>query len=136
MYNSCTGETFGDRLKIERIRKGLSQSDLSKVTGITRTTISEYELNNIIPSKDTLLKIGHILNLDFICCEGYSKLLICNFYLKLKYWREKNNYSIYQACKIFNIDKSSYYRWEKGVFIISRSKYYSNKALVDSIMNL
>ena len=89
LYNSYTGETFGDRLKIERLRKGLSQSDLSKLSSIRRSDISVYELDNTIPTKNTLIKLGKVLDLNYICNEGYSKLIISDFPNKLKLWRIK-----------------------------------------------
>ena len=136
LYNDSSGETFGDRLKNERLKKGLSQYDLSKLTCITRGSISEYELNNIIPTKETLLKIGSILDISYICNEGYSKLIISNFPNKLKLWRVKNNLSIAKACKYFHTDRGTYYKWEKGIFNISKEKYYYNKNLIDYILDL
>ena len=136
LYQGSSDKTFGDRLKNERLKKGLSQFDLSNLTNITRTAISEYELNNIIPTKETILKIGLILNIDYICSEGYSKLIISNFNEKLKLWRLKNNLSITKASTFFDTDKSTYYKWEKGIFNISKDKYYQNKNLIDSILNL
>ena len=43
---------------------------------------------------------------------------------------DKNNYSIANACKYFNIDRSTYYKWEKGLFNISKNKYDYNKNLM------
>lgn len=136
LYEGCCDKTFGDRLKNERLRKGLSQSDLSNLTNIARAAISEYELNNIIPTKETLLKIGTVLDIDYICNEGYSKLIISNFNEKLKLWRLKNNLSIAKACNYFDTDRGTYYKWEKGIFNISKDKYYQNKSLIDSILDL
>ena len=136
LYKGYSDKTFGDRLKNERLKKGLSQQDLSNLTNIARASISEYELNNIIPTKETLLKIGLILDISYICNEGYSKLIISNFPNKLKLWRIKNNLSITKACKYFYTDRSTYYKWEKGIFNISKEKYYCNKNLIDSILDL
>ena len=136
LYKDCCDKTFGDRLKYERLKKGLSQSDLSNLTNITRAAISEYELNNIIPTKETLLKINSVLDINYICNEGYSKLIISNFNEKLKLWRLKNNLSIAKACNYFNTDRGTYYKWEKGIFNISKDKYYQNKKIIDSILNL
>ena len=136
LYENYCDKTFGDRLKNERLKKGLSQSDLSNLTNIARAAISEYELNNIIPTKETLLKIGGVLDIDYICNEGYSKLIISNFNEKLKLWRLKNNLSITKASAYFNTYKSTYYKWEKGIFNISKDKYYHNKNLIDSILDL
>lgn len=136
LHEGSCNKTFGDRLKNERLKKGLSQSDLSNLTNITRAALSEYELNNIIPTKETILKIGSVLDIDYICNEGYSKLIVSNFNKKLKLWRLKNNLSITKASTYFNTDKSTYYKWEKGIFNISKEKYYCNKNLIDSILDL
>ena len=76
------------------------------------------------------------MDIDYICNEGYSKLIISNFNEKLKLWRLKNNLSITKASTYFNTDKSTYYKWEKGIFSISKEKYYCNKNLIDSILDL
>lgn len=136
LYKGSSDKTFGDRLKNERLKKGLSQYDLSNLINITRAAISEYELNNIIPTKETILKIGLVLNIDYICSEGYSKLIISNFNKKLKLWRLKNNLSITKASTFFDTDKSTYYKWENGIFNMSKDKYYQNKNLIDSILDL
>ncbi|MEG2246415.1 MAG: helix-turn-helix transcriptional regulator [Peptostreptococcaceae bacterium] len=136
LYKGLSGDTFGDRLKIERLRKGLSQSDLSILSGIRRSDISIYELDSTFPTKNTLIKLGKVLDLNYICNEGYSKLIISDFSNKLKLWRIQNNYSIANACKYFYTDRSTYYKWEKGLFNISKDKYSSSKNLIDSILNL
>ena len=110
--------------------------DLSKLINVTRSDISKYELNDIIPNKETLFKIGKVLNIRYICNDGYTNIIISDFKKKLKYWRLKNNLTISKACKYFNTDKSTYYKWEKGIFNISREKYNSNKALIDYILTL
>lgn len=51
-------------------------------------------------------------------------------------WRLKNNFSIAKASNYFNTDRSTYYKWEKGIFNISKDKYSQNKNLIDFILDL
>lgn len=44
-------ETFGQRLKRIRKEKGLSQTELAKITGISNSTISAYEHDYISEPK-------------------------------------------------------------------------------------
>ncbi len=55
---------IGDRIKTERINKGLSQDALGKLLGVSKVSVCGYELGTRTPSLDTLIKIINILNLD------------------------------------------------------------------------
>ena len=56
--------TFGERLKEARLKKGLSQSDLSKMVGIHYTQIGRYENKGAQPSADILSKMAHTLSVS------------------------------------------------------------------------
>ena len=51
----------GDRLRIIREAKGLSQGDIEKRSGLKRSYISRVEGGHIIPSLETLEKFAHAL---------------------------------------------------------------------------
>lgn len=55
---------FGDRIKFLRNRKGLSQSTLALVLGVSRTMISSYESNARKPSYENLLAIVTYFNVS------------------------------------------------------------------------
>jgi transcriptional regulator with XRE-family HTH domain/KaiC/GvpD/RAD55 family RecA-like ATPase len=55
---------LGLRLKELRTKKGLSQTDLAKLVGVTPSTISQVESNLIYPSLPALLKMAEILNVE------------------------------------------------------------------------
>lgn len=52
---------LGLRLKELRTKKGLSQTDLAKLVGVTPSTISQVESNLIYPSLPALLKMAEVL---------------------------------------------------------------------------
>lgn len=52
---------LGMRLKELRTKKGLSQTDLAKLVGVTPSTISQVESNLIYPSLPALLKMAEVL---------------------------------------------------------------------------
>lgn len=54
------------QLKNGRLQKGLRQSDVSKITGIKNTTLSNYENGVTEPDMDTFLKLCELYELDFI----------------------------------------------------------------------
>jgi transcriptional regulator with XRE-family HTH domain len=41
-------DTRGDRIRAARIRRGLSQLDLARILGVTKATISKWELGGAI----------------------------------------------------------------------------------------
>jgi transcriptional regulator with XRE-family HTH domain/KaiC/GvpD/RAD55 family RecA-like ATPase len=55
---------LGLRLKDFRGKRGLSQSELAKLVGVTASTISQIESNLIYPSLPALLKIAEVLSVD------------------------------------------------------------------------
>ena len=55
---------LGGRLKAVRTRKGLSQTELAKLVGVTPSTISQVESNMIYPSLPALFKMAEVLSVD------------------------------------------------------------------------
>jgi transcriptional regulator with XRE-family HTH domain/KaiC/GvpD/RAD55 family RecA-like ATPase len=55
---------LGMRLKKLRTKRGLSQTELAKLVGVTPSTISQIESNLIYPSLPALIKIAEILSID------------------------------------------------------------------------
>jgi transcriptional regulator with XRE-family HTH domain len=63
--NRSTGSIdMGMRLKELRVKRGLSQTEVAKLIGVTPSTISQIESNLIYPSVPALLKMAEILNID------------------------------------------------------------------------
>nr|DAW70643.1 MAG TPA: helix-turn-helix domain protein [Caudoviricetes sp.] len=62
------------KLKEGRSNKGLRQSDVTKITGIKTTTLSNYENGVTEPDIDTFLMLCDLYDLDFyeILGEGYG----------------------------------------------------------------
>ena len=52
---------LGLRLKEFRLRRGLSQTELAKLVGVTPSTISQVESNLIYPSLPALMKMAEAL---------------------------------------------------------------------------
>jgi transcriptional regulator with XRE-family HTH domain len=52
------------RLKEFRIKRGLSQTELAKLVGVTPSTISQVENNHIYPSLPAVLKMAEILSVE------------------------------------------------------------------------
>lgn len=54
-----------EKLREGRLNKGLKQSDVTRLTGIKNTTLSNYENGNTEPDMDTFLKLCHLYELDY-----------------------------------------------------------------------
>jgi transcriptional regulator with XRE-family HTH domain/KaiC/GvpD/RAD55 family RecA-like ATPase len=59
-----TGLDLGGRLKDLRSKRGLSQTELAKLVGVTPSNISQLESNLIYPSFPLLLRMAEILDID------------------------------------------------------------------------
>jgi transcriptional regulator with XRE-family HTH domain/KaiC/GvpD/RAD55 family RecA-like ATPase len=55
---------LGLRLKYFRSKRGLSQAELAKLVGVTPSTISQVESNQIYPSLPALMKLAEVLGVD------------------------------------------------------------------------
>ena len=55
---------LGYKIKYERVKKKISQLDLSLRTGLTTRTISRIECGTIDPKYSTLVKIAQALDLE------------------------------------------------------------------------
>ena len=53
---------FGERLKELRTLKGISQEELGKRLGVTKQTVSNWEIENVTPSLDMFLNIVRSFN--------------------------------------------------------------------------
>jgi len=56
--------SFGSRLKQKRKEKGLKQSELGKLLGVTGSAIANYENNFSSPKADILYKVFDVLQCD------------------------------------------------------------------------
>lgn len=73
------------RLKEGRLNKNLKQSDVTKLTGIKNTTLSNYENGNTEPDMNTFLKLCDLYELDYaeLLSEAYGyKIPGFNFDIK------------------------------------------------------
>lgn len=60
--------SMGDRLRQLRLERHLSQEEVARQVGITRSAYSHYEINNRHPVYETLIKLAAFFNvsLDYI----------------------------------------------------------------------
>ncbi len=60
---SDVGGTFGERLRNARRDAGLTQSQLVRISGIPKPTLSRYENGHVMPSLQTLARLAEALDL-------------------------------------------------------------------------
>lgn len=56
--------SFGDRLKEARLKKGLKQTELSNLVGLTQNAVSNYETKVSFPNIEVLYKLMRTLDVD------------------------------------------------------------------------
>ena len=62
-------------LKNMRLTVGLSQKELGEKLNLADTTISSYERENSQPDFDTVMKIAHICNFEFLLKDKDNNLI-------------------------------------------------------------
>ncbi|MFC5467685.1 helix-turn-helix domain-containing protein [Cohnella suwonensis] len=67
--------SMGERLRELRLRRKISQEEVAKHIGITRSAYSHYEINNRQPVYETLIKLAAFfdVSLDYIIGGANSK---------------------------------------------------------------
>jgi transcriptional regulator with XRE-family HTH domain len=69
---------FAYILKNLRTQRNMSQADLARLLGISRSAVSSYENGSRSPDKDILLKIAVIFQVSIDYLLGYDKPVINN----------------------------------------------------------
>lgn len=59
-----TKKVIGEKIKESRIKEGLTQIELSRKTGLSRSYISDIENGRYLPSVLTLLTVANELKID------------------------------------------------------------------------
>ena len=75
IQEKLTDNTFGERLRKSRLELGLSIPEVAKLCNVTKSVISGYECNRINPTKDILDLLSSKFDMDYLCMEGYTKLI-------------------------------------------------------------
>lgn len=57
--------TLGEKIKLHRTMKGLTQKQLGEMTGIHEVSIRKYEADRIIPKKEQLEKLSECLGVPY-----------------------------------------------------------------------
>ena len=74
---------FSDRLKEQRIKAGLKQTELAKLIGITDRTIQNYEGGTSVPKKIEIVeKIATALNIDVALLLSDKDIYVIEAYEK------------------------------------------------------
>ena len=63
-----------DRIKVLREERGLTQTDLSKLLGITRSCVNAWEMGISVPSTQYIVELAHIFKVstDHLLCVDNS----------------------------------------------------------------
>nr|WP_242954498.1 helix-turn-helix domain-containing protein [Clostridium oryzae] len=119
-YSGMPCNTLAERLKKSRLLTGLSQEELAKKVGISRSVLNDVEAgyrDKIL--KPTLLKLLTVLDRDILCDEYYRFVLEQEE--KLKPLVEK--YGLRKLARMIGVDPSSLDHWKRGDYQISRRHF-------------
>ena len=69
-------EKISKKLKLERIKAGLTQEQLDEKSGLSRNSIQKIETGKVSPTVETLEKLALAFNMDFQTFIDVSKVEI------------------------------------------------------------
>ena len=119
-----TDNTFGERLRKSRLGLGLSIPEVADLCNVTKSIISGYECNRFNPTKDVLNLLSSKFDIDYLCMEGYTKLVynFDKFLDNLSLWTKENNLTKEDAASKLGISRGLFRFWFNGG-VISISTY-------------
>ena len=119
-----TDNTFGERLIKSRLELGLSIPEVADMCNVTKSIISGYECNRFNPTKEVLNLLSSKFDMDYLCMEGYTKLVynFDEFLDKLSLWIKENNLTKEDAANKLGISRGLFRFWFNGG-VISISTY-------------
>ena len=119
-----TDNTFGERLRKSRLKLGLSIPEVATLCNVTKSIISGYECNRYNPTKEVLNLLSSKFDMDYLCMEGYTKLVynFDEFLDKLSLWIKENNLTKEDAANKLGISRGLFRFWFNGG-VISISTY-------------
>ena len=117
-----TDNTFGESLRKSRLKLGLSIPEVAELCNVTKSVISGYECNRYNPTKEVLDLLSSKFDMDYLCMEGYTKLIykFDEFLDKLILWIDKNNLTKEEAANKLGISRGLFRFWfNSGIISIS-----------------
>lgn len=70
--------TVGDRIRLLRLEKNLTQKQFGQIIGVVKSTISQYENNKSIPDDDIKKKIAAYFSVSMDYLIGLSDIRVSN----------------------------------------------------------
>lgn len=120
LYSDLPEDTFANRITKAKLMADISQEKLYKAVGLSRATINELEAGyRDTPTKDTLLKLLTVLDMN-ILCDDYCKFILDqeNIINQLI-----STYGIKELSNRINVHRSTIERWRDGKNQIKRNYY-------------
>lgn len=132
---------FGQRLLDARKRKNLTQEQLSKLSGVSRQAIYEYEKGKYVPRIDKVSKMAKALDIDlYYLCFGEYRASHVDYQTTYK---EVMNFLLsVQEAELFNISIKTFNKQKILIasstdnYMISLSEQISNIQSLRSSLNL
>ena len=97
----------------------MSIPEVAELCNVTKSVISWYECNIVNPTKDVLNLLSSRFDMNYICMEGYTKLVynFDEFLYKLSLWIEENNFTKEDVATKLGISRGLFRFWFNSCII-------------------
>lgn len=93
---------FGKILKDLRTRNNLSQKDLAKALYLSNSSISHYENNRCMPSRETVEAFANFFNVSTDYLLGSNRICDLEELMQQEYCSDVSVYELIQKCLLVN----------------------------------
>lgn len=124
LLNKLPETTVGNRIRKQRLLKGISQEELARYIGGADGTMDTYEFDRAFPSPEKLKKIAECLKVPVeYFFDEYYEFVFGDYAERIREWREKNKLTFKKASIVIGVSEKTFILWERGVGCPDRVKY-------------
>jgi transcriptional regulator with XRE-family HTH domain len=124
--------TVGNRIRKQRLLKGISQEDLALAIAVADGTMDTYEFDRAFPSPKVLIKIADNLNIPLeYFYDDYYRFIFTEYDLIIKEWIKSNNLTTKHAAKVVGVSENVITNWKYKRYYPDRVQFEKLKAAMN-----
>ncbi len=129
LYKDLPESTIAEKITKLRKMHNLEKEELAQLLGLHLDTIIGWEVENVMPKPENIKHLCEYFNLPLKYIHEYYNIYFDSPGIKVRAWKDKNNYTYPDAMKLLNISHSGFARLLSGKINLSYDMYLKLKKL-------